>query len=297
MVFSRSTAFTTISSVLGGALVLALLACGTESPAAETAAARTDSAAAQADPESPKPGGKHTGFALVDDYVLEVEGRPSRGAALYSSSQTRALLIISQDLPAPVLLWPGSRRVETLQMLKVSRMPGGFAEVLPDPVIAVHEPFRVEPPDVRFSVEGVDAVLAPKPPLVGLRSFEEMIEHSSAYAERAQSYTPSSEALDSLRGSERTVRVRVFFGSWCPACGQMLPRLMRVTQELGEASPIEVEYYGLPRGFAGEPEAEKYGITSVPSAVVFEGGAEIGRINGNEWRSPEQTLSKLIGSS
>jgi thiol-disulfide isomerase/thioredoxin len=123
-----------------------------------------------------------------------------------------------------------------------------------------------------------------------------MIGHSVAYIHRAESYTPSAEVLANLRESDRAVRVRVFFGSWCAACGQSVPRLMKVVQELGSSSPIEVEYYGLPRGFAGEPEAEKYGITGVPTAVVFDRDAEIGRIGGNEWISPEKTLTELLGA-
>jgi thiol-disulfide isomerase/thioredoxin len=194
-------------------------------------------------------------------------------------------------------LWPGSRKVETLQSLKVSRQPGGFAEILPDPVIAEHAPFRVEPPDVKFVVDGVQAALIPKPPLLGLQGLGSMLDHSAVYGERAKSYVPAEGALDALRANVRPIRVRVFFGSWCPACGQMVPRLMRVAQELGDEGAIEVEYYGLPRGFAGEPQAEKYGIRSVPSAVVFSGDAEIGRINGDQWRSPEQTLVSLLGRS
>lgn len=277
--------------VASGVLVLVLAACSPEQPAARTEVAREE-----AGTPSEAIGG-HSDFELVDDYVLEVDGEPSPVASLYASSQTRALLVISQDLPAPVLLWPGSRRVETLQMLKVARKAGGFVEILPDPVIAVHAPFRVEPPDIEFTVEGIEATLAPKPPLLGLRDVDEMIQYSSAYAQRAETYTPSVEAIESLRGSDRSVRVRVFFGSWCPACGQMVPRLMKVERELDDSSPVDVEYYGLPRGFAGEPEAAKYGIDGVPTAVVFEGDAEIGRIKGSEWRSPEETLSNLLGAS
>jgi len=240
-------------------------------------------------------GVKQTGFSLIDDYVLEVSGKSSRDAALYASSQTPAILVLSQDLPAPVLLWPRSRQVETLQMLKVTRLGGGAVEIFPDPVIAVHSPFRIEGPEVRFVVDGIAATLTPKPPLVGLYGVSTMADYSAAYRQRAEAYTPVEEVLEKLRADGRSVRVRVFFGTWCPTCGQMVPRIMKVAQRLGAESSIQVEFYGLPRGFAGDPEAEKYGIEFVPSGIVFVDGKELGRINGDQWRSPERTLVSILG--
>jgi thiol-disulfide isomerase/thioredoxin len=244
-------------------------------------------------------GQRQTGFALIDDYILEVGGTPSKGASLYASSQTRAILVVSQDLPAPVLLWPRSRRVETLQMLKVARRPGGTAEILPDPVIAVHAPFVIDTPNLNFLVDGVAAALTPKPALLGLHGVTAMTEYSSVYGQRAEAYVPQDELVEKLSQQDKSVRVRVFFGSWCPACGQMVPRIMKVAQRLGAESMIQVEFYGLPKGagFSADPEVKKYGITQVPTGVVLVDGKEIGRISGDQWRSPEGTLSSLLGVS
>jgi thiol-disulfide isomerase/thioredoxin len=244
-------------------------------------------------------GKRQSGFELIDDYVLEVGGSIAEDAVLYASRETRAILIVSQELPAPVLLWPRSRGVETLQMLKVARSEGGTAEVLPDPVIAVHAPFLIESPRVKFLVDGVAAALAPKPPLLGLKDTAEMVAHSSVYKQRANAYAPQKDLVDKLRVQDKDVRVRVFFGSWCPACGQMVPRLMRVAEGVGDDVPLKVEYYGLPQGesFSRDPEVQKYGITQVPTGVVLLDGKEIGRISGNQWRSPEGRISELLGIS
>ena len=225
-------------------------------------------------------GQRQTGFSLIDDYILEVGGAPSEGASLYASSQTRAILVVSKDLPAPVLLWPRSRRVETLQMLKVARRPGGTAEILPDPVIAVHAPFVIDTPNVTFLVDGVAAALTPKPDLLGLHGVTAMAEYSSVYGQRAEAYVPRNELVEKLSQ-------------------QMVPRIMKVAQQLGAESPIQVEFYGLPKGagFSADPEVKKYGITQVPTGVVLVDGKEIGRISGDQWRSPEGTLSSLLGIS
>lgn len=240
---------------------------------------------------------KQTGFELIDDYYLEVNGQPSREASLYASRQTSAILVVSKDLPAPALLWPGSRTVESLQMLKVFRGPNGTAEVLANPVIAKHQPFEVRGGEVTFFQEGVAAALKPKPPLIGLYDASQMLESSRVYAQRAAEYEPAVELVEALRTESRAVRVRVFFGTWCPACGQMVPRMIKVAEQLGEGSKIDVEFYGLPRRFSGEPEATRLGIESVPTGVVFVDGREVGRISGNSWRSPERTLSSMLDAS
>lgn len=245
------------------------------------------------------PGQRQSGFALIDDYVLEVSGEVSKEASLYASDRTSAILIVSQDLPAPVLLWPRSRSVETLQMLKVARRQGGTAEILPDPVIAVHAPFLIETPKVKFLIDGVAAALAPKPALIGLHGVSKMAEHSSVYGQRADAYEPQNDVIEKLKRQNKSVRVRVFFGSWCPACGQMVPRIMKVAQQLGAEAALQVEFYGLPQGqgFSADPEVKKYGITQVPTGVVLLDGKEIGRISGDHWRSPEARLSSLLGIS
>ena len=245
------------------------------------------------------PGQRHTGFSLIDDYVLEIGDAVSKDALLYASSQTRAILVVSQDLSAPVLIWPRSRVVESLQMLKVDRRSGGTAEILPDPVIKVHAPFVIDAPKVKFLVDGVAAALAPKPALLGLHGATGMAEYSSIYGQRAEAYVPREDLIDKLRRQETSVRVRVFFGSWCPACSQMVPRIMKVAQQLGAESAIQVEFYGLPQGagFSADPEVKKYGIKQVPTGVVLQDGREIGRINGEQWRSPEGTLTTLLGLS
>ena len=240
-------------------------------------------------------GQAQTGFAPIDDYILEVNGQRSESATLHSSNQTKAILVISSDLPSPVLLWPRTRTVESLQFLKVAKQGGEFYTVLPDPVIATQQPFRVERSSILFSVDDVQAALKMKPPLVGLQDLEGMVSYSKIYGDRADSYVPVPAMLNRLNGEDRDVTVRVFFGSWCPACGQMVPRIMRVARELSEESSVKIEYYGLPRGFDGEPEAAKYDIKSVPTAVVLLDGKEFGRIEGNGWMSPERTLGNLLG--
>ena len=48
-----------------------------------------------------------------------------------------------------------------------------------------------------------------------------------------------------------------------------MPLLLKVEQELA-GSKIRFDYYGLPSGFGKEPEAVKYGIGGVPTAILID---------------------------
>lgn len=253
------------------------------------------SLAVPATAQSPR-GEIQRGFELVDDYIFVIDGNDSPEARIYRSAQTSAILVLPEGVTeTPVMIWPRQRVVESLNFMKVQKLEGGFVEVRTDPVVATHPPFEVVGTNVVFNVGDKELRLKPKPPLVGLYDAQAMLEKSAVYARRAEAYDPAQEVLDKLGQVNSEVRVRVFFGTWCPACGQMVPRILNVAQRLGE-SGLAFEFYGLPRGFQGDTEAKKYKIESVPTGVIFVNGKEVGRIQGNDWRAPESALSKLLGS-
>lgn len=237
-------------------------------------------------------GESQTGFQLIDDYIFVVDGADSESATIYSSTKSRAILVVSSDLESPMLLWPRTRAVESLQFLKVAKKGYGFIEILPDPVLETHRQFEILGSNVVFYLGDKELRLKPKPALIGLHDLETMFQKSKVYARRADEYSPTEEILQDLKSPEQSgqdMRVRVFFGSWCPACGQMVPRIMKVANELQD-SGLAVEFYGLPRGFSGEPEATRYEVKSVPTGIIFIDGKEVGRLTGNDWRSPESAL-------
>lgn len=236
------------------------------------------------------------GFELIDDYrLMGSDDRPVK-ASIYSSSATKAILIVPQDISTPrVILWPRSRTVESLHLMKVQTRPGGFAEVKKDPVAGRHDPFSVNGTKVRFQIDDRGFYLEPKPPLVGLFDAAGMLERSAVYSNRSESYQADQEKLEELGGLDSDVRVRVYFGTWCPACGQMVPRILRVAEGVGESS-LKFEFYGLPRSFSGDLEAKRDAVKSVPTGIVFVDGKEVGRIAGNDWRKPEQALLELLGT-
>jgi len=234
------------------------------------------------------------GFQSTGDSVLLVAGRPVPGARIYRASA--ATLVISSEFPAPVLLQAREGVVQTVQLLKVAEMPNGSIDLLPGYVLADQGRFSIDELEVHFSVGGRAVVLGPKPPLLGLNRLEDLREHDPGYRQREEAYEPSGPILARLREETDEVRVRVFFGSWCPACAQMVPRIMRVADAL-RGSKVNFEFYGLPQGFDGEPEATRYDIHSVPTALVFVNGREVGRISGNGWKLPELAITNLLSGA
>lgn len=234
------------------------------------------------------------GFTPSGDYELHLDGRKVAGAELYRSQRAgSAMLILTPELSSAVLISPRQREVSALDRAKVVRREDGTLDILADAAMEPQGAFTVEGSDVRFSIAGRQARLAERPHLLGSHDTKGMLEYSPEYVYLASQYRPSEPMLRALREVSQPVKVRVYFGSWCPACRDMVPRLLRVAEEL-EGTGIAFEYYGLPSPFGNEPEARRAGVSAVPTAVVYRGDREIGRLQGADWRVPELALRRLL---
>lgn len=247
---------------------------------------------------APPPAAAQAGLVVrdlkpIDELVLAVDGKTVEDARIYRAAAPPAILILTGELPAPVLVLPGRGTVETVDPAKLVRRPGGAVDLLPEPILAPQGAFELAGEAVVFTVEGRPVRLEPRPPLLGLKTAAELAAYSSLYAEGAAAYEPDELALELLEGETRPVRVRVFFGSWCPLCQRTVPSAVRLTQEL-EGSSVRIEFYGLPRGFRGESQATRYGVSAVPTGVILLDGREIGRIQGEGWVRPEWTIRQAL---
>lgn len=239
---------------------------------------------------------EYQGLALTGDYQIRVDGELIKDAEVYRGARPPAFLILSPVLPAPTLLAPGQGTVATLNLMKLAKRSNGTIDVLPGATQALEGRFQMESDAVTFTVGGKNVRLEEKPPLLGLHGAEDLKDYSAIYEKGSASYTPNESTLSQLEGQSTAVRVRIFFGSWCPLCQRTVPHIVRVAEEL-ESSKFDFEFYGLPRGFGEEPEARKFGVTGVPTGIVFVDGKEAGRIEGNSWLRPEQALKDILGKS
>jgi thiol-disulfide isomerase/thioredoxin len=232
-------------------------------------------------------------FRPFSTYVLAVDATEIPEAKIYYSETARAFLVFDARFPSPVLIQPRTSAVETVQASKVAEREDGTIDLLPAPTLAAQPSFEVVEDRIVFSVEGTPAVLKPRPPLLGLQTLAALADYDPDYARRARAYEPSQATLANLMSEQEYVRVRIYFGTWCPHCREAVPRIMRVDEAL-EGSRIRFEYYGVPRRFSVDPETRRARVKGVPTGIVFRGGQEIGRLTGNAWKSPELALSMML---
>ncbi|MES1245645.1 MAG: thioredoxin family protein [Acidobacteriota bacterium] len=235
------------------------------------------------------------GFVRTGEYLLMVNGKPVPAAEIYRNDRLPAYLIVTAAFPSPVLLMAGSMTVETVAAPKLLRQPDGTMAVAADAATRPQGKFSLQGDKVVFASEGRSASLGSNPPLLGTHPAPDLKNHSPEYMVTARGYTPKPAVIAALKKEKKPVKVKVFFGSWCPHCKQHLPYMLRVEDEIrGSGTSIQFEYYGLPKGFSNEPEAKRYNVDGVPLAIVFVNGREAGRISGGGWESPETSLSNIL---
>jgi thiol-disulfide isomerase/thioredoxin len=236
------------------------------------------------------------GFQRTGDFLLSVDGKQIASAEIYQLQRPPAFLILTSALPAPVLVAPGAKTVETVHIMKVAKQKDGSVDLLADATLEPQGRFTVseDGESVTFTVEGKKAALTARPPLLGVKSGSDLKAYSFEYARGAQTYVPNRQAIAALKKRTQPATVRVYFGSWCPHCKQHVPYLLRVEDEL-KGSKIRFEYVGLKPGFK-EPEAKKVGLRAVPTGIVYVNGKEVGRLTDNDWNAPETSLNRILNS-
>ncbi len=235
------------------------------------------------------------GLTLVGSFQVVLDGKVSPKAEVFQTNQPPSLLIMTSELPAPVLI--RGQWVESVHIMKIARR-GEVIDLLSGATLERLGPYQILPggEGVGFTVGGRRVELKEKPPLLKLHSARDIEEYDPKYARLAGDYQPDPQSLKKLKARGEAVRVRTFFGTWCSACQRYLPLLLKVEHALS-GSAIRFEYYGLPRSFGNEPEAKKMKITGVPTGVVFVGGREVGRLSGNDWYKPEAALDQILSGN
>lgn len=232
-------------------------------------------------------------FQRTGDYVLVINGKQVP-AEIYQSQRAAAILVLSSSFLSPVLLAPGLGVAQTVNLMKVQKKPDGTIDLLSDAVLSTQGALDIQDEEVHFKADGISAALVTTPPLLGLRRVDEVTAHNPEYLPRAASYAPNPQAVAALKKEQRPVTVRIFYGSWCPHCREMVPHAIKLEQLL-KGSKIRFEYFGLPQRFGTDPPAVQHNIKAVPTGIVYLGGKEIGRIADNAWTAPETTLVAVLG--
>lgn len=234
------------------------------------------------------------GFEPEGKYGLWIDGEEAKGATVHMSRREGSLFLLQHEaLEAGVLLRPKDKMVLLLAAGAVQEQMDLTITLKNEPPATEVGVYSITEDGIQFAAHGHAVVLKQGPILVGEQQGPELLAKDAGYSYRAQTYVPSSLTLTRLRATKAPVRVRVFFATWCGACSQKLPRLLRVARDLGP-SPLQFEYVGMPHKFTEYDAAKEFDIKSIPTAVLLKGPDEIGRLKGRAWLTPEKGIADLL---
>ena len=235
------------------------------------------------------------GFEPFGDLLFELDGEVLKSAEVFLSNRAAAYLIMAPELSSPILISPRTQALESVHLMKVMKREDGTIDLLADAAFNHLGTFQIDGQEVAFEVKGQPARLKPKPALIGFHKPESLKDYKPEYARLAADYSPSTRDLDALRAAGDDVRVLIYFGTWCPTCSRLVPRVLRIDEELAGQS-VEFQYYGLPRQMSDDPVTDRDNVHGVPTGIVYRGGKEVGRLGTTELNQPEIALREMLGS-
>ena len=229
---------------------------------------------------------------LTGDFLFELDGADLTDAEIYVSKRHVAYLVVTPGLPAPLLISPRGNSVQSVQQEKLARVDGG-ATLAADSVAQYIGEYDLRGGKMIFDLAGKTAKLKPKPPLLGRQTFDALETHDPKYAYNARAYQAKAAAATAPPIPGENLRIRVYFGSWSEICKLLVPKMQQVEDDW-KTHGVRFEYYGVPRPIIDDPHAVEMGIVGVPTAVVFVGDEEVGRLTGRALDTPEESLYRLL---
>jgi thiol-disulfide isomerase/thioredoxin len=227
-------------------------------------------------------------------FAVQVDGSDTTSGAIYERRGTPDMLGKLAD-NSWFLLQPAQRRVLELKPGQVAVAQDAHTATLSGALPNDGGTVRLTPAALSFDVTGRWVKVLPTPPLIGEVTAEDFLDLCPDYQEAEVSYEPDTKMVSRLASADGSRSVEVFFGSWCPHCQQILPKLMK-SLRLANNSKLQVKWIGLPRSFASEPHVKAREVRGVPTIIVLEEGRELGRFNGTEKVPVEASLANLVQS-
>lgn len=126
------------------------------------------------------------------------------------------------------------------------------------------------------------------------RSLLESDSSFSWYRYNYDAFTPDSASIAYLSTAAHDVHFIVVGGTWCGDTKHELPKFFK-TISLSHIPEKNIELYGVDRSKkSNDGLTEKYGITQVPTFILFSDGKEIGRIVESTKNGMEFDLAGLL---
>lgn len=235
-----------------------------------------------------------SGFKPSGDFLLDLDGKEMRDAEIFLSDKAGAYLILGPSLSSPLLINTRTQKVESVSLLKVQRNPNKTIDLLADATFDEVDRFVISGQKLTFKVKGKEAVLRQRPPLLGMQTPDSLIRNKPDYGFKSDEYHTDPAIVAALKAEKRNVRIRVYFGTWCPTCSRLVPRVLKTESEL-KGSKLTFEYYGLPQPMTDDPVTAREKLNGVPTVIVYVDGVEKGRVDVGALAQPEKALQDMLG--
>ncbi len=241
--------------------------------------------------------GSADSFALSGHEQLTVNDKPAPEARFYRQvAGIPRLLIQAPELPDAILITAGQRPTATVVPPDaIAPSPGDPDAVLLSASDAAprHLPVFLSGQEIKVTFGAARLVVGPREPLVGELDPAAILAYMPEYRRNRSTYAPIKGAMRLLETCNAPTDVEVFFGTWCPHCEQLIPRLIRVVQDLKNPN-LRFHFHGMPRKLDEDPVGRQYKVDAVPVGVVRRGSDIVARLSGKDWEAPESALAALL---
>ncbi len=113
--------------------------------------------------------------------------------------------------------------------------------------------------------------------LLGNVTINELFETFETFEEHYKSFTPSDSILETVNNYKDSLRVEIFFGSWCGDSKRNLSPFLKIFDSAGN-SRITYILHGLDRSKVDlRSGTEAFRIKRVPTLVFLRNNEEMGR--------------------
>jgi thiol-disulfide isomerase/thioredoxin len=238
-------------------------------------------------------------YLLTGHFQLRIDDTVQQDARVYmTQAGSPKLLVVAEELPSPIVLTAGERTVRGVEEEKLV-FPEDEPHVarVPKKALKRKGPAKISGPRVYFHLpSGRRGIIEPREPIVGQLSPQKIVDELPEFARNTRSYEPHVGQMRLLQRSDPAV-VHVFFGTWCRHCEKVVPRLVKLAQQL-DGDSLSIRFHAIPEKISEHPLARQLDVKAVPTAVVMRGGnsadAVISRLEGDELKRPEAALSAVL---
>ncbi len=130
--------------------------------------------------------------------------------------------------------------------------------------------------------------------LIGSISDGQLYRHFPEFKRNKDAYAPDMGVVEEIRAALNDESIVLFLGTWCADSLEVVPKFLRVMDELGDAAPSLTMYATDEAKVEPQPLPRTYGIEFVPTFIVFRDGKELGRIVEHPEASIETNLLAIV---